>query len=204
MWRIGVPYGGCVLWRQSDDGTFLLPGDDDHYHRRKPDDFVDDDERVLSRCGRDGVRRRAASRRQTMACMFWALRRRRLPTWRFQAACRSALVRWQTILRRRLRRARRSVALCPESRRLRLRACFRPRTRRLAFVTYTGTGGVVPSYVPQASGAGTLSSIALSTAAGTPVAPVVGVVSADNLTFYAGTSGDNAVHSDHQADGWVV
>ena len=65
---------------------------------------------------------------------------------------------------------------------------------KIAFVTYTGTGGVVPSYVPQASGAGTLSSIALSTAAGTPVAPIVGVVSADNLTFYAGTSGDNAVH----------
>jgi trimeric autotransporter adhesin len=65
---------------------------------------------------------------------------------------------------------------------------------KIAFVTYTGTGGVVPSYIPQATGPGTLSSIPLSTALGTPIAPVAGVVSADNLTFYAGTSGDNAVH----------
>jgi trimeric autotransporter adhesin len=65
---------------------------------------------------------------------------------------------------------------------------------KTAFVTYTGTGGVVPAYTPQATGAGTLTTIALSTALGTPVAPVAGVVSADNLTFYAGTSGDNAVH----------
>ena len=65
---------------------------------------------------------------------------------------------------------------------------------KIAFVTYTGTGGVVPTYIPQATGAGTLGSIALSTALGTPIAPVAGVVSADNLTFYAGTSGDNAVH----------
>jgi trimeric autotransporter adhesin len=65
---------------------------------------------------------------------------------------------------------------------------------QIAFVTYTGTGAVVPAYTPQATGAGTLSSIPLSTAVGTPIAPVVGVVSADNLTFYAGTSGDNAVH----------
>ncbi len=65
---------------------------------------------------------------------------------------------------------------------------------QIAFVTYTGTGGVVPSYIPQATGAGTLSSIPLSTALGTPIAPVAGVVSADNLTFFAGTSGDNAVH----------
>jgi hypothetical protein len=61
-------------------------------------------------------------------------------------------------------------------------------------VTYTGTGGVVPAYAPQATGPGTLAAIPLSTALGTPVAPVAGVVSADNLTFYAGTSGDNAVH----------
>jgi len=63
-----------------------------------------------------------------------------------------------------------------------------------AFVTYTGTGGVVPVYSPQATGPGTLTTIPLSTALGTPVAPIVGVVSADNQTFYAGTSGDNAVH----------
>ncbi len=65
---------------------------------------------------------------------------------------------------------------------------------KIAFVTYTGTGGVVPSYIPQATGPGTLGSIPLSTTLGTPIAPVAGVVSADNLTFYAGTSGDNAVH----------
>jgi trimeric autotransporter adhesin len=63
-----------------------------------------------------------------------------------------------------------------------------------AFVTYTGTGGVVPTYTPQATGPGTLGSIPLSTALGTPIAPVTGVVSADNQTFFAGTSGDNAVH----------
>ena len=63
-----------------------------------------------------------------------------------------------------------------------------------AFVTYTGTGGVVPAYKPQLTGPGTLTSIPLSTALGTPIAPVTGVVSADNQTFYAGTSGDNAVH----------
>jgi len=77
---------------------------------------------------------------------------------------------------------------------------------KTSFVTYTGTGGVVPTYTPATPvpsptpgapptiGPGTLGSIALSTALGTPIAPVAGVVSADNLTFYAGTSGDNAVH----------
>jgi hypothetical protein len=65
----------------------------------------------------------------------------------------------------------------------------------IAFVTYTGSGGVLPTYTPSASGAGTLGSIALATSAlGTPVAPVIGVVSADNQTFFVGTSGDNAVH----------
>jgi hypothetical protein len=34
----------------------------------------------------------------------------------------------------------------------------------------------------------------LSKAVGTPIAPVAGVVSADNNTFFAGTTGDNAVH----------
>jgi trimeric autotransporter adhesin len=65
---------------------------------------------------------------------------------------------------------------------------------KIAFVTYTGTGGVVPTYTPQTTGAGTLAAIPLSSAVGTPVAPVSGVVSADNQTFFAGTSGDNAVH----------
>ena len=65
-----------------------------------------------------------------------------------------------------------------------------------AFVTYSGTGGVLPAYAPVASQsgtatAGTLTNIPLS---GTAVAPVGGVVSADNSTFYAGTSGDDLVH----------
>lgn len=65
----------------------------------------------------------------------------------------------------------------------------------IAFVTYTGSGGVLPTYAPSASGPGTLGSIALATSAnGTPVAPVIGVVSSDDQTFYVGTSGDNAVH----------
>jgi hypothetical protein len=73
---------------------------------------------------------------------------------------------------------------------------------KTSFVTYTGTGGVVPTYTPQATGAGTLGTIALSNALGTPIAPIAGVVSADNLTFYAGTTGDNAVHLiTKQADG---
>ncbi len=73
---------------------------------------------------------------------------------------------------------------------------------KIAFLTYTGTGGVVPTYTPQTTGAGTLGTIPLSTALGTPIAPVAGVVSADNQTFYAGTSGDNAVHLiTRQADG---
>ena len=65
----------------------------------------------------------------------------------------------------------------------------------LAFVTYTGTGGVLPMYKTSAGGAGTLGSLPLATtSAGTPVAPVAGVFSADNSTFFVGTSGDNAVH----------
>ena len=61
----------------------------------------------------------------------------------------------------------------------------------VAFVTYTGTGGVLPAFVPAASGMGTLTNVKLS---GTATAPVSGVFSTDNLTFYAGTSGDNLIH----------
>ncbi len=61
----------------------------------------------------------------------------------------------------------------------------------LAFVTYTGSGGVLPAYAPAASGQGTTAYIKLSGAA---TAPIAGVVSADNSTFYAATSGDNLVH----------
>lgn len=61
------------------------------------------------------------------------------------------------------------------------------------FVTYYGTGGVVPEYSLATS---TLSNVALQTFASNPapVAPEAGVVSSDNQTFFVGTSGDNLVH----------
>ena len=62
----------------------------------------------------------------------------------------------------------------------------------LAFVTYTGTSGQLPLYVPATSGPGTLNFVTLS--GGPTSAPVAGVFSTDNKTFYAGTSGDNQVH----------
>ncbi len=61
----------------------------------------------------------------------------------------------------------------------------------VAFVTYTGTGGVLPAYIPPTSGVGTITPVTLS---GTATAPVSGVFSTDNLTFYTGTSGDNQIH----------
>jgi trimeric autotransporter adhesin len=61
----------------------------------------------------------------------------------------------------------------------------------LAFITYTGSGGVLPVYAPAASGPGKTSYVKLS---GNAIAPTTGVVSADNTTFFAGTSGDNLVH----------
>jgi hypothetical protein len=73
---------------------------------------------------------------------------------------------------------------------------------KIAFVTYQGSGAIVPTYTPQPTGPGTLGSIPLSTALGTPIAPIVGALSADNQTFYAGTTGDNAVHLiTRQSDG---
>ena len=61
----------------------------------------------------------------------------------------------------------------------------------IAFVTYSGTGGVLPAYAPSSSGSGQLSYIKLS---GSATAPLSGVVSSDNSTFYTGTAGDNLVH----------
>ncbi|HEV2710766.1 MAG TPA: hypothetical protein VGU67_11170 [Edaphobacter sp.] len=64
----------------------------------------------------------------------------------------------------------------------------------VAFVTYTGTGGVLPYYAP---GTGTIANVPLlplTSTSSTPIAPVTGVVSADNSTFFVGTSGDNSVH----------
>jgi hypothetical protein len=61
----------------------------------------------------------------------------------------------------------------------------------LAVVTYTGSGGVLPAYVPSPSGSGAISYIRLS---GTATAPIAGVISADNSTIYVGTQTDNLVH----------
>jgi hypothetical protein len=61
----------------------------------------------------------------------------------------------------------------------------------IAFITYTGSGGVLPAYAPSANGQGTTNYIKLSGAA---TAPIAGVISADNTTIYAATSGDNLVH----------
>lgn len=63
----------------------------------------------------------------------------------------------------------------------------------VAFVTYNGTTGttsnLLPLYVPAT---GTLSNVTLS---GGATAPVTGVFSTDNHTFYVGTAGDNVVHT---------
>ncbi len=58
---------------------------------------------------------------------------------------------------------------------------------KLAIVTYTGTGSL-PVYHP-ATGA-----ITPVTLTGSATAPVSGVASADDTTFFVGTTGDNAVH----------
>ena len=62
----------------------------------------------------------------------------------------------------------------------------------VAFVTYTGTSGLLPLYAPAANGTGALSYVTLS--GGPTSAPVAGVFSTDNKTFFAGTSGDNQIH----------
>ena len=66
----------------------------------------------------------------------------------------------------------------------------------LAFITFNGSGNAkLPFYVPNSSSPnGSLGYFSLSTAQGTPQAPVAGVFSTDNLTFFVGTSGDNVVH----------
>ncbi len=70
----------------------------------------------------------------------------------------------------------------------------------LAFVTYTGSSGLLPYYVVPATGQGALDYLTLGNGATAASAPVSGVVSTDNLTFYAGTAGpsgssaDNDVH----------
>jgi trimeric autotransporter adhesin len=59
------------------------------------------------------------------------------------------------------------------------------------FVTYLGSGGVLPAYAPAANGTGLTTYIKLT---GTATAPIAGVGSTDNTVFYVGTSGDNLVH----------
>jgi hypothetical protein len=64
----------------------------------------------------------------------------------------------------------------------------------LAFVTYTGTSGKLPVYVPPTTGPGALTFLTLGNGATTASAPVSGVFSTDGLSFYAGTSSDDQVH----------
>ncbi|WP_263409087.1 YncE family protein [Terriglobus tenax] len=66
----------------------------------------------------------------------------------------------------------------------------------VAFVTYSlgaTASPVVPAYFPSTS---TVSNIALTTTSGksAPTAPVAGVFSADDATFFVSTAGDNQVH----------
>jgi hypothetical protein len=62
-----------------------------------------------------------------------------------------------------------------------------------AFVTYTlptgatAGGGLLPLYLPPASGNGTVRMLTLGNGATAAAAPVSGVFSTDNFTFYAGT-----------------
>ncbi|HTH53599.1 MAG TPA: hypothetical protein VL495_06590 [Edaphobacter sp.] len=58
---------------------------------------------------------------------------------------------------------------------------------KVAFVTYTGTGGALPAYTPAT---GAITPIALDGA----TAAVAGTISSDDTTIYVGTSGDNKVH----------
>jgi trimeric autotransporter adhesin len=63
-----------------------------------------------------------------------------------------------------------------------------------AFVTYTGASGLLPLYFPSATGNGTLQFLTLGNGATAASAPVAGVFSTDNFSFYVGTSSDNQVH----------
>lgn len=71
----------------------------------------------------------------------------------------------------------------------------------VAFVTYTlpagaTTGGqLLPMYFPPASGSGTLQFITLGNGATASSAPVSGVFSTDNFTFYVGTGSPDATNA---------
>jgi hypothetical protein len=60
----------------------------------------------------------------------------------------------------------------------------------LAFVTYTGSSGLLPEYIPAT---GAVNYLQLGNGATTATAPLSGVFSTDNLNFYAGAS-DGQVH----------
>jgi hypothetical protein len=60
----------------------------------------------------------------------------------------------------------------------------------LAFVTYNGSSGLLPEYVPSTA---TVNYLQLGNGATTSTAPLAGVFSTDNLNFYAGAS-DGQVH----------
>jgi hypothetical protein len=62
----------------------------------------------------------------------------------------------------------------------------------LAFVTYDGSSGLLPEYIPYT---GAVSNITLGNGATAASAPVSGIFSTDNLTFWTGTSSDNQVHT---------
>jgi hypothetical protein len=73
----------------------------------------------------------------------------------------------------------------------------------VAFVTYTmptgaTTGGqLLPMYFPPASGNGTLQFLTLGNGATAASAPVSGVFSTDNFTFYAGTGAADGTNADN-------
>ena len=58
----------------------------------------------------------------------------------------------------------------------------------IAFVTYTGASGLLPAYLP---GSHSLNYVQLANGA---KAPISGVFSTDDKTFFTGTSGDNQIH----------
>jgi hypothetical protein len=73
-------------------------------------------------------------------------------------------------------------------------------TSAISFITYSATSasGLLPAYTPSTTfgTAGTLTNVQLSTAPNyaAPQAPVSGVFSPDDSTFFVGTSGDNLLH----------
>jgi trimeric autotransporter adhesin len=60
----------------------------------------------------------------------------------------------------------------------------------LAFVTYTGSSGMLPEYIPST---GAVTYLELANGATSATAPLAGVFSTDNLNFYVGAS-DGQVH----------